>query len=211
MQPAKYMARVFVLAGFVLVLCAGGSAAREAAGQAAQGESAQRGRMLGFTCGELPKDAAFEVTPFGDSSLDRAMARAFAAELRKKDHAVKSGERYEVTLESHIARGVIEAPSRSLGRLKIKNRGVEVRFNVWSSGEDSLLVRRPRGKARETTHLTVTARLRDRQAGKGLWTGEAIAELRGATPLAVGRALMPALVEAFDCSLNLDGVPGSKD
>lgn len=210
MRHTEDMARVFALAGFMLAIAAACNTAKEAAAQVVQGDSAPQGRVLSFTCGELPEDAVFEVTPFSDSDLDREMARAFAAELGKLDHEVRSGERFEMSLESHIARGVFEAPSHSLGRLKIKNRGVEVQFNVWSSSEDSLLARRRKEKARETTYLTVTARLRDREAGKGLWTGEATGELRGATPLAVGQALMPALAEAFDCSLNLDGVPDTK-
>lgn len=203
MRRAEYIARVLALAGLVLVR----AAAYEAAAQVVQGESPAPGRVLSFTCGEIPEDAVFDVTPFSGSELDLDMARAFAAELRKLEHEVKSGERFEVTLEAHIARGVIEAPSRSLGRLRIKNRGVEVRFNVWSSSEDSLLARRrKKAETKETTYLTVTARLRDREAGKAIWTGEASGELRGATPRAIGQALMPALAEAFDCSLNLDGV-----
>lgn len=210
MQHAGYMARVFALAGFVLAVAVACSAAHEAATQVVRSGSPPQGRMFSFTCGEIPEDAVFDVTPFTDSDLDLEMAHAFAAELRKMKHEVKPGERFEMTLASHIARGVVEAPSRSLGRLKIKNRGVEVRFNIWSSSEDSLLVRRRKEKAKETTHLTVTAKLRDRETGKALWTGEASGELRGATPLAFGQALMPVLAEAFDCSLNLDGiaVPG---
>lgn len=202
------MARALALAGCMLAIAVACGAAHEAAAQAAQSGSPSQGRVLSFTCGELPEDGAFEVTPFSDSDLDLEMARAFASELRKMDHEVKSGERFEITLESHIGRGVVEAPPRSLGRLKIKNRGVEVRFNIWSSSEDSLLARRRKKETKETTFLIVTATLRDRKAAKALWTGEATGELRGATPLALGQALMPALAEAFDCSLNLEGIAG---
>jgi len=201
------MTRGFALAGFMLVLAAAFSLAHKAAAQVVPDESPSQHQVLSFTCGELPEDAAFDVTPFSDSNLDLEMARAFAAELRKLQHDVKPGERFEITLESLIGRGVVDAPPRTLGRLKIKNRGVEVRFNVWSSTEDSLLARRRKETAKETIYLIVTATLRDREAAKALWTGEATSELRGATPLAVGRALMPALAEALDCSLNLDGIP----
>lgn len=207
MQPAEYMTRVFALAGFILVLGAAFGSAHKAAAQVVPGESPPRHQVLSFTCGELPEDAVFDVTPFSDSDLDLEMARAFAAELRKLQHDVKPGERFEIMLESHIGRGVVEAPPPTLGRLKVRNRGVEVQFNVWSLTEDSLLARRRKETAKETTYLIVTATLRDREAVKALWTGEAAAELRGAKPLAVGQALMPALAEALDCSLNLDGIP----
>lgn len=207
MRHVEDTARVFAVAGSMLATAFVWAAAQEAAAQLVQRESPPQGRVLSLICGELPEDAAFDVAPFGHSDLDLEMARAFAAELRKLKREVKPGERFEMTLESQITRGVIEGQERSLGRLRIKNRGVEVQFNIWSSTKDSLIVRRRREEARETTYLIVTARLRDRKTGRGLWTGEATGELRGATPRAVGQALMPALVEAFACSLSLDDVP----
>jgi hypothetical protein len=190
------------LAGAVLALAAAGAAAHDA--------PSPQGQVLSFTCGALPQDAGFDVIPYSDRDLNLEIARALAAELGKRAHAVAPGERFEATLDASVERGVVEAPSRSLGRLKIKKLGVEVRFNVWSSSEDSLLARRRREPPRETTYLLVTVKVRDRQTAKALWSGEATGELRGRPPAVVGRALMPALAEALDCSLSLDEAPSPK-
>ena len=173
----------------------------------APGEDPLQEGELSFACGSLPENAHFDIGSYSDDDLTLEIVEAFADELAGQGHPATAGARFRVMIESRIELGSFETTKGAIGRLKVKNGGVEVRFNVWSSGEGSLLTGRRATRAQESNRLLITATLRDGKTGEVLWWGEAAGDLDRGDAASVGRALAPAIAEAFGCSARLDDLP----
>ncbi len=173
----------------------------------APGEDPLQEGELSFACGSLPEDALFDIGSYSDDDLTLEVVRAFAEELAGQERPATAGARFQVMIETRIELGRFETTRGALGRLKVKNGGVEVRFNLWSSGEGSLLTGRRTTREQESSRLLITATLRDRETGEVLWWGEAAGDLERGDATSVGQALAPALAEAFGCSVRLDDLP----
>ncbi len=173
----------------------------------APGEDPLQEGELSFACGSLPEDALFDIGSYSDDDLTLEVVRAFADELSGQGHPATAGARFQVMIETQIELGRFETTRGALGRLKVKNGGVEVRFNVWSSGEGSIITGRRTTREQEANRLLITATLRDRETGEALWWGEAAGDLEHGDAARVGRTLAPALAEAFGCSVRLDDLP----
>jgi hypothetical protein len=200
--PTWGMWVVLMLAGALLALGPAGAHEHGSVSTIAPAE----GEILSFACGSLPEDAAFEVMAYSDDDLNLQIAQAFTDSLVEKGYGVTAGAPFAVMIDTQIELGRFETTRGSLGRLKIKNGGVEVRLNVWSSSQGSLLTGRQEKKTRDSNRLHITATLRHLASGEALWRGEAEGAIGAAQPLAVGRALVPALAEAFGCSARLDDI-----
>ncbi len=162
--------------------------------------------LLEFRCGEVPIAEDLDVLPTGGDALDRDIASAFGEELARYRYRVVPGAGLVVAIDATHENGRLDRGPGSLGKLKAGKGGVEMQMNLWSSGEDSLLVRRAPRYEREEPKLTIVATLRDRQSNKIFWRGRASGPIGTASPRSIGLALVPPLVSAFGCSVAIDDI-----
>ena len=162
--------------------------------------------LLEFHCSEGPIAESLEVLPSGGEALDLEMAAAFGEELTRHRYSVVSGANLVIGIATRREDGRIDYGPGTLGKLRGGKGGVEMQMNVWSSGEDSLLVRRAARREREEPKLIIVATLRNRETGKIHWRGRASGPIGNAQPRAIGLALVPPLVSAFGCPVAIDDI-----
>lgn len=171
--------------------------------------AAATGRVYGlleFRCGEVPIAEDLDVLPTGGEALDHDIASAFGEELARHRYRVVPGAGLVVAIDATREEGRLDRGPGSLGKLRAGKGGVEMQMNLWSSGEDSLLVRRAPRYEREEPKLIIVATLRDRQSNKIFWRGRASGPIGIASPRSVGMALVPPLVSVFGCSVAIDDI-----
>jgi len=162
--------------------------------------------LLEFHCGEVPLAEDLDVLATGGDELDSDIAAAFSEELAHHQYRIVRGADLVVGIDTRREDGRIDDGPGSLGKLRGGKGGVEMEMNVWSSSEDSLLVRRAARQERIEPKLVIIATLRDAHTGKIHWRGRASGPVGNAQPRAVGLALVPPLVEAFGCSVAIDPI-----
>ena len=162
--------------------------------------------LLEFHCDEVPLAEDLDVLATGNDELDRDIAAAFSEELAGKSYRIVRGAGLTVGIDTRREEGSIEHGPGSLGELRARNGGVEMEMNVWSSSEDSLLVRRTGRHERIEPRLVIVATLRDRDTGKIHWRGRASGPIGNAQPRTVGLALIPPLVGALGCPVAIDDI-----
>ena len=88
----------------------------------------------------IPEDAAFRLRTQDDRELDHQIQREIAAALASRGFDVRPDAPFVIDIEAEIDR----TPAYdygSMGELDIGSGGVEIRVNLWSSSEHSLLRR----------------------------------------------------------------------
>jgi len=162
--------------------------------------------LLEFHCGEVPLAEDLDVQATGNDELDREIAVAFSEELAGKTYRIARGAGLVVGIDTRREEGSIERGQGSLGELRARNDGVEMEMNVWSSGEDSLLVRRAGRHDRIEPRLVIIATLRNRDTRKIHWRGRASGPIGNAQPRMIALALVPPLAGAFGCPVAMDDI-----
>jgi hypothetical protein len=121
----------------------------------------------------LSPGAAVTVRPLDNTRANLALKQKFAAALKKRSVRVEDSGSYVLNFETEVDQTIRRA-SPTLGSVASNNRQSEVRVNVWSSGQDSVL----RGQVsdqqdRGALRYVLTATLEDERTGRRLWQGEA--------------------------------------
>ena len=121
----------------------------------------------------LSPDAAVTVRPLDNTRANLTLKQHFAAALKKRSVRVEDSSSYVLNFETEVDQTIRRA-GPTLGSVASTNRQSEVRVNVWSSGQDSVL----RGQVRDqqdrgALRYVLTATLEDERTGRRLWQGEA--------------------------------------
>ena len=162
---------------------------------------------MGYVCEDVPPDASVTVEVYNDDDLNLGIAEAFKEELVKRDYRVGEGQQYRIMMDSKIDLNPVIRPDLSLSNLEGNRRRIVLNRSMWQSHKEELRSRRRKGARQEEPRVVVTATLRDRETDKVLWRGEAEHAMGNNRPLKVGKALMPALAEAFRCTRDSDQAP----
>ena len=177
---------------------------------AAQSDGFPRGELnssLSSDCGVVPADKVFAVEPAANDDTTVAGANAFFRQLQEAGYQTGPEGRYQVTLETRIDAGRFETRRATLGEAKGDSGGVTVGINVWSSSQNSLLVRRKDETISQATKMMVGVFLRDRETRKVLWTGDATAAPGNWDHRTVAAALAGSLADVFGCPARRQNIP----
>lgn len=143
----------------------------------------------------LPADAAFRIETPSDDVRSRHVADLVEDALRARGYAVEEAAPLVMAIE--VPGGWDDGGEPDLGMFEVGTQhGLELRLNIWSSSEDSLLRPRSRERVAPPPHR-IRLSLHDRQAGRYLWHGEAEAEADFRGFLTISREMVPVLVDAL--------------
>lgn len=156
----------FVRLGAVAALLAGPAAAN-AQDAGAPGQA----RSTSFSA--FASDAAIAVRPLDNSHANLALKQSFAAALEKRALRVRDMPaplvlNFETEVDQTIRRSI-----PTLGTAAGGNRESEVRVNMWSTNQDSILRGRASELDRGMLRYVLTATLDDERTGRRVWQGEA--------------------------------------
>lgn len=159
-------------------------------------DTADLGRVQATSFAPFAPDTPVTVRPLNDSDANLALKRRFAEALSKRALHV-SDRRAAVVLNFETETDqAIRHDAPSFGRVHANNRESDIRVNIWSSTQGSLLGG-PRGDAsgRGILRFVLTATLDDTRTGQRLWQGEATYTGAAADEDAAFAAMVPILVE----------------
>lgn len=156
-----------VRAGVIAIVLAAPVAASEP-------DSVSPGQARSTSFSPLAPDLAVAVHPLDNSQANLTLKQHFAAALKKRSVRVQEMPApYVLNFETEVDQ-TIRRSTPTLATAAGSNRESEVRVNVWSTHQDSLL----RGRAQEMPdrgllRYVLTATLEDESTGRRLWQGEA--------------------------------------
>jgi hypothetical protein len=136
----------------------------------------------------VPDQAAIQVETNGTSGLNDRATQTVLDVLRSQNYAVVDDAPFVLTLTTTRIGGPTDQPL--LGQFDASESGAEIRFNIWSTQQDSLIERR-RVIGSDETQVRIDISLYDRATGRYAWRGTAAA----VTALAGAEATVGPMVE----------------
>lgn len=141
---------------------------------------------------ELPPGIALRLELTDDSDLNLQVREMIADELMARGHRISVEAPFVLQIETFSTSGGGNDPD--LGSFRADtDEGAEIRLNLWSNRQDSLLNRRedtPRG----ATGFRIDLGLYDSRDGRYYWRGNAGTLLTGGDAAAASRRMVPALL-----------------
>ncbi|MEX1204162.1 MAG: hypothetical protein WEB85_02825 [Dongiaceae bacterium] len=157
--------------------------------------------------GPIAPGAAFQIWMTRDDELARRVRELVESELRGRGYAVADDAPLVLTIETE-ADGPDGPDEGSLGQFRAdSDSGAEIRMNVWSSRDDSLLGPTP-DRPRRARTFRITVAVHDQATGRYLWRGAIDGARDGSTnALSASEAAVPALVDAIGQTVDNPSVP----
>jgi hypothetical protein len=123
----------------------------------------------------LPADAAVTVRPLDNSRENLALVKQFDAALAKRAMSAQAPTAPLVlNFDTEVQPLLRPGAGLTLGEARVTNRDSQVRINLWSTTQDSVLQgRRGDAATQAAVRYVLTATLDDARTGQRLWQGEA--------------------------------------
>jgi hypothetical protein len=165
------------------------------------------GRFVAFACGVLPAPLAVELVVPDDTKDNVKLSEALGRQLRNSGVSVAKGAPVKLMLETEVVREAERRRPRDLGEFRrstvndpslIDQNRTDVRVNLWSSRQDSVLTgRQEEVLAEGVDELRLAMKMNDKDNGRCLWQGEIVYALRGNDPWNTAEQLLPTMTAAF--------------
>lgn len=141
---------------------------------------------------ELPPGTALRLELMDDSDLNLQVRELIAEELARRGHPVAEGAPFILQIETGTAADDETDPT--LGSFEANtDEGAELRLNLWSNRQDSLL-NRQEDTTRDAAMYRISLGIYDSRNGRYYWRGNAGALLVDDDALAASREMVPALL-----------------
>jgi hypothetical protein len=174
------------------------------------------GRFVAFACGVLPAPLAVEVVLPDDTKDHLKLRDALDRHLRDGGVSVAQSAPVKLMLETEIVREAERRRPRDLGEFRrrtsndpslVDQNQTDVRVNVWSSRQDSVLTGRQEEILTDSVdELHLAIKMNDKSNGRCLWQGEIIYALKGGDPWRTAERLLPAMTAAFGRTMRSEPV-----
>jgi hypothetical protein len=155
---------------------------------------------------ELPDGAPVRLQLLDDSELNQQLRTLIADQLTTAGHPVDEAAPFVLQVETQTASEAEADPN--LGSFEAGNEGAEIRMNLWSSREDSLLNRRD-DAAPGGTLYRISLGLYDGEDGRYYWRGQVSTILGQADAAGASRDMVPALLAHFGKTMPPAAPPGT--
>lgn len=129
-----------------------------------------------------------------DSDLNQQVRDLVVEQLAAAGYQVADDADFVLQVETLTAADPARDPS--LGSFRAGTEGAEIRMNLWSSREDSLLQGR-RGGVPGPSEYRISLGLYDGRDGRYFWRGWVSSVLEGGNAAEASRSMVPALLEQF--------------
>jgi hypothetical protein len=143
---------------------------------------------------DLPAGLAVRLQLLDDSELNLQVRDLIAEQLAAAGHTVAETAPFVLQIETQTATQAADDPS--LGSFQATDRSAEIRMNLWSSTEDSLLQGR-QDKIGAEARYRISLGLYDSRDGRYYWRGAASTTLDQGDAAAASRDMVPALLAQF--------------
>jgi hypothetical protein len=143
---------------------------------------------------DLPAGLTVRLELLDDSELNLQVRDLIAGQLAADGHTVAETAPFVLQIETQTASEAADDPS--LGSFQATDRSAEIRMNLWSSSEDSLLQGR-QDKVGAEARYRISLGLYDSRDGRYYWRGAASTTLDQGDAAAASRDLVPALLAHF--------------
>jgi len=143
---------------------------------------------------DLPAGLAVRLELMDDSDLNLQVRDLIAGQLAADGYTVAETAPFVLQIETQTASQAADDPS--LGSFQATDRGAEIRMNLWSSTEDSLL-RGRQDKVGAEARYRISLGLYDSRDGRYYWRGAASTTLDQGDAAAASRDMVPALIAQF--------------
>ena len=156
--------------------------------------------------GPIPPGAAFQIRMTRDDELARRVRELVDSELRARGYAVADDASLVLTIETE-AGGPGGPDEGSLGQFRADSgSGAEVRMNLWSSRDDSLLGPTS-DRPRRARTFRIAAAVHDAATRRYVWRGSISGVQDGTGAPALSEAAVPILVDAIGKTMDNPSVP----
>ena len=165
------------------------------------------GRFVAFACGVLPTPLAVELVVPDDTKDNVKLSEALGRQLRNSGVSVAKDAPVKLMLETEVVREAERRRPRDLGEFRrstvndpslIDQNRTDVRVNLWSSRQDSVLTGRQEEVLTEgVDELRLAIKMNDKDNGRCLWQGEIVYALKGNDPWHTAEQLLPTMTAAF--------------
>jgi hypothetical protein len=155
----------------------------------------------------LPAPLTVEVVVPDDTKDNVKLSEALGRQLRNTGVSVAQGAPVKLMLETEVVREAERRRPHDLGEFRrstvndpslIDQNRTDVRVNLWSSRQDSVLTGRQEEVLTEgVDELRLAIKMNDKDNGRCLWQGEIVYALKGNDPWHTAEQLLPAMTAAF--------------
>lgn len=154
--------RSWLFAGVLAVIVLGGQArAQEAPGS-----------LFASRFQTLPATLVVQVRPLDNSRENLDLKPRFDAALQQRAVSVQAGAPLVLNFETEVQPILRQGTGGTLGEARVTNRDSQLRINLWSTTQDSILQGRQGSPGHSAVRYVVTATLDDARTGQRLWQGE---------------------------------------
>lgn len=173
----------------------------------AHAEESGDGRFVAFACGVLPTPLAVDIVLPDDTQDNVQLANALGRMLRDGGVGIDKAAPVKLALETEVVREAERRRPRDLGEFRrstsndpslVDQNRTDMRLNLWSSRQDSVLTGRQEEVLSEgVDELRLAIKMNDKSNGRCLWQGEIVYPLRGGDPWRTAALLLPSMTGAF--------------
>lgn len=174
-----------VLAGLLPAL----AAAEDSAPRVLPGET----RAQSFA--PFVRELGVAVRPWDNSPVNLELKRRFVDALQRRDVRVQDMPAPVVLNFETEVDEAIRSVAPTFGEVRASNREADLRVNLWSTTQHSVLGGQVSGDERAVLRYTLTATLDDERTGRRLWEGKASYTGAAASEAAVLAAMVPVLAD----------------
>ncbi len=143
---------------------------------------------------DLPAGTALRLRLLDDSDLNLQVRDMVAGQLTGAGYSISDDAAFVLQIETETVSDAAVDPS--LGSFQAGTEGSEVRLNLWSSREDSLLQRRRDGTSSALVYR-ISLGLYDERDGRYYWRGTASGLLEQTDAAGASREMVPLLLAHF--------------
>ncbi len=157
-------------------------------------QAGPEGRFAAAALAEYRTDATLRIELLDDKDLNLRLLADLEKELAAVGREVTGTGDYELSFETREITDL--AGEATLGSLNVDTlRGVDLRLNLWSTTEDSLLVRRRRARSPDPL-LRLDITVRDTtDGGRVVWFGRSEVQTRSSDQYRFFRQMLQAMVD----------------
>ena len=161
------------------------------------------GSLSGYTCGEFEAGQAMAVEIDNDSEEMEKIRNSVIDALRARSTRVTDDAPWVLAIRTEAIREGTRRKQRDLGHVRDgSSENVNVRMNVWSNRQDSIIGGRKSGVvAGPIDEVRVTISINDKTSGKCIWRGEARHDSSGQNQWTVKEKVSVVLIDALGQSV----------
>lgn len=139
----------------------------------AQAQEPAPGALFTSSFHALPADLAVQVRPLDNSRENMDLKPRFDAALQKRAVSVQQGAGLVLNFDTEVQPMLRLGTGGTLGEARVTERDSQVRINLWSTTQDSVLQGRQGAPGHAAVRYVITVTLDDSRSGQRLWQGEA--------------------------------------